>query len=200
MTIRLLGWSASNLRGYLRHFEIDLSEKPKRWTLLQMPNGTGKTTTMELFRTAFSGRMLSNEKIMSFRADDTVRGGLFECDLEIDTTRYKLRLQFDFRQPALHFETMVPSERSGGLLDGYHLPSELRHTLAGGVTDLFVFDGELAAAIITEGATRADDSIRTLYGLDLLGELEADIERQVTQQPLQIPPRAHQRPFPLGAA
>lgn len=182
MKIRLLGWRAKNLRGYLRDFEIDLSTQPKRWTLLQMPNGTGKTTTMELFRMAFNGRPLTNEAIMSFRADDTVTDGRFDCALEIEEVHYELRLHFDFRRPSLHFETLVPSERSGGLLKGHRLPAAVRHTLAAGVTELFVFDGELAAAIISEGATRADEAIQKLYGLNLLHDLEADIYRQLNQR------------------
>lgn len=52
MELRVLGWRYENLRGGLRDVSIDLESSPGRWALIQMPNGTGKTTTMSLFRAA----------------------------------------------------------------------------------------------------------------------------------------------------
>ena len=182
MRLQLRGWRANNLRGYLRDVAIDLTSEPNRWTLVQMPNGTGKTTTMTLLRTALNGSQLSNEQIMSFRADDTVSDGRFDCLIDIDEVRYELRLLFDFRQPVLHFQTLTPSERSGGLHESHHLPPTLRETLQAGVTDLFVFDGELAAEIISTEAKRADEAIQTLYRLDTLQDMLGDINRLVDQR------------------
>ena len=182
MKVQVIGWRAKNLRGYLRDVDIDLSASSKRWTLLQMPNGTGKTTTMALLRLALNGRAISNEEVMGFRADDTVADGLFALTLEIDAIRYEIRMQFDFRRPGMFFQTNVPSETSGGLQDRHYLPAALRDTLRSGVTELFVFDGELASMMISESATRADQAIRSLYRLDLFAGLATDINRQLEQR------------------
>ena len=61
MKVRIAGWRSKNLRGYLRGIDIVLSSQNKRWTLFQMPNGTGKTTTMRLFRAALTGESLSSQ-------------------------------------------------------------------------------------------------------------------------------------------
>lgn len=178
MKVELIGWSAQNLRGYLRDVEIDLSGDLKRWTLLQMPNGTGKTTTMALLRAAFSGQDISSDEIMSFRADDTVESGWFEVALLIDGTRHDIRLIFDFRRQSLRFQTRAPSETVGGLRESHWLPKLLRETLRDGVIELFVFDGELASKMISRNATRADQSIRALYRLDLFSDLSSLIKQQ----------------------
>ena len=55
-TLRLLGWKVQGLR--CPDHEIDCcnsSDMPARITLIQMPNGTGKTTTLTLLRAALSG-------------------------------------------------------------------------------------------------------------------------------------------------
>lgn len=56
MKISLAGWSANGLR--CPDIDIDLSGKtgaPAKVVLIQMPNGTGKTTTLKLLRAALTG-------------------------------------------------------------------------------------------------------------------------------------------------
>ena len=177
MKVRITGWRAKNLRGYLRDIEIDLSSSPKRWTLLQMPNGTGKTTTMRLFRDALTGLSLSREEVNSLKADDTVESGFFELSMTIDEKPWRIEMKFDFRTGGCEYSTTSVGERSGGNKFG-RLPSVLRNTLKKGITELFVFDGELASEIIEHGANRADNSIRALYKLDSFKELYLDIDAQ----------------------
>ncbi|SFK23123.1 AAA family ATPase [Celeribacter neptunius] len=181
MKVRITGWRAKNLRGYLRDIEIDLSSQPKRWTLLQMPNGTGKTTTMRLFRDALTGATLSSAEVNSLKADDTVEHGMFELSLMIDDEPWRVEMSFDFRTGRCEYSTTSVGIRSGGNKPG-RLPTVLRDTLQKGITELFVFDGELAAEIIELGAKRADNSIRALYKLDSFGELERDIDAQVKKR------------------
>lgn len=54
--VRLLGWKASGLRCPDHEIVLTRADgKPHHVSLIQMPNGTGKTTTLELLRAAFSG-------------------------------------------------------------------------------------------------------------------------------------------------
>jgi len=181
MKIRITGWRAKNLRGYLTDIEIDLSSQPKRWTLFQMPNGTGKTTTMRLFRDALIGSNLSADEVNSLKADDTVENGFFELSLTIDDEPWRVEMKLDFRTGRCEYSRTSVGERSGGNKSG-RLPSGLRDTLQKGITELFVFDGELAAEIIEDGASRADDSIRALYKLDSFKELCLNIDAQAKKR------------------
>jgi len=181
MRVKITGWRAKNLRGYLRDIDIDLSAHPKRWTLFQMPNGTGKTTTMRLFRDALTGTHLSTEEINSLKADDSVENGFFELSLTIDDEPWRVEMNFDFRFGRCEYTTTSVGARSGGNRTG-RLPTTLRDSLQKGITELFVFDGELAAEIIEHGADRADNSIRALYKLDSFGDLYRDIDAQAKKR------------------
>jgi hypothetical protein len=70
MDVRLIGWRYKNIRGGLDGLQIDLGNPPSHWTLIQMPNGMGKTTTMQLLRAAFSGMQLDEGIVRDFRSSD----------------------------------------------------------------------------------------------------------------------------------
>ena len=175
MKIELAGWRAHNLRGYLRDVDIDLTSSNTKWTLLQMPNGTGKTTTMELLRAAFSGQGMKTETIRSLKADDMVEDGFFEMSLLIDQQPLHIEIRFDFRREQCAFYTTRPSEKSGGRVEGHELPWHLDKMFSKDTTELFIFNGELAAEIIDSGRDRADTAIRYLYQLDQLEYIKKTI-------------------------
>ena len=142
-----------------------------------MPNGTGKTTTMNLLRAAFSGRPLNAETIRSLKADDIVGDGYFEMSLVVDDSPWRVEMEFDFRREQCRFFTTSPAEQSGGRRTGHSMPGILGDTLRRGLTELFIFNGELAAEIIELGQNRADAAIRSLYQLDRLSDLKDEIKQ-----------------------
>lgn len=182
MDIRVLGWRYENLRGGLRDVSIDLESAPGRWTLIQMPNGTGKTTTMSLFRAAFSGENLTPEFVRDLRAADDVDSGLFEVRLSIDGKPFRIQIRLNFRDGTHQYWTARSEVRSGGLEEGLSLPIDLKRLLTRDFTRLFVFDGELAKEIRAVGKDRAAMAIRTLYRLDRLDNLNVQIGRLVEEQ------------------
>ncbi|PCE39528.1 ATP-binding protein, partial [Rhizorhabdus dicambivorans] len=166
--VRLTGWKAKNLRGGLRDVDIDLGDNPSRWTLIQMPNGTGKTTTMELLRATLNGVDLPAKTVRELRADDHVETGFFEARLLVDRQPYRLQLELDFRDGSATPWTVQEKERGGGREEGRNLPADLRTLLKPALTELFVFNGELATDIIDLTKSSAAGAIRALYGLDTL--------------------------------
>lgn len=168
MDVRLTGWKAQNLRGGLRDVDIDLGNSPSRWTLIQMPNGTGKTTTMELLRATLNGMELPAKTVRELRADDHVETGFFEARILVDGQPYRLQLELDFRNGSATQWTVQEKQRGGGREEGRNLPADLRTLLKPALTELFVFNGELAADIIDLTKSSAASAIRALYGLDTL--------------------------------
>lgn len=179
MDVRLTGWKARNLRGGLRDVEIDLGDPPCRWTLIQMPNGTGKTTTMELLRATLTGQELPTPVVRALRADDSVETGSFEARLLVDGKSYRLQLDLDFRDGSATPWTVQEKERGGGREEGRTLPSGLSALLKPSLTELFVFNGELATEIIDLSKTKAAEAIRSLYGLDTLDALATRVDSLV---------------------
>lgn len=179
MDVRLTGWKATDLRGGLRDVEIDLGDSPCRWTLIQMPNGTGKTTTMELLRATLNGMELPAKTVRELRADDHVEKGFFEARLLVDNKFYRLQLELDFRDGSATNWTVQERERGGGREEGRNLPLDLQTLLKPTLTELFVFNGELATDIIDLSKSTAAQAIRALYGLDTLDALSKRVDTLV---------------------
>src|ERR1700722_12535672 len=139
----------------------------------------GKTTPMSLMRAALTGADLPTHIVKDLRADDTVESGLFEVRLQVDHKPFRLQVRLDFRDGSATYWTARSEARSGGLEEGLALPLELRELLTGSLTELFVFNGELATQIRDLSKTRAAEAIRSLYGLDSLDALSRRIDALV---------------------
>ena len=113
MELQLIRWRYKGIRGGLSDLEIELGDPPPRWSLIQMPNGTGKTTTMALLRAALSGRPPSADEVRAFRANDDVRSGEFELTLKIDSQLVRVLLKLDFEKGEMTYKT-ARARRTGG--------------------------------------------------------------------------------------
>ena len=147
-----------------------------------MPNGTGKTTTMELIRAVLSERSFASQEVREFRADDEVTDGGFELGLLINDKQYRLTLTFDFNDGGYSYSTLRTKERGGGKESGRALPLALKHRLKPNFTRLFVFDGELANEIRAVDRAEADRAIKALYQLDDLETLKRRVEKVVKER------------------
>ena len=149
MELKVVGWRYENIRGGIRDAVISLDDQP-RWTLVQMPNGTGKTTTMTLMRAVLTGTELTGDQIAALRADDETERGLFELRLLVDDKPHRLELELDFVARQARYWTTRTALQGGGREEGWHLPPLLRKLLTPEFTKLFVFDGEFAKEIRAE--------------------------------------------------
>ncbi|HST57224.1 MAG TPA: hypothetical protein VLK84_00970 [Longimicrobium sp.] len=182
MEMRITGWRYRNIRGGLRNVAVELGSPPPRWALIQMPNGTGKTTTMTLLRAVLTGDPLDPETIRDLRPTDETDRGEFELQLRIDDKAYHLYLGLDYREGKATYRTSRAALTGGGMEEGLGLPAELRRLITPRFARLFIFDGELAKEIRKEGMDRAADAVRTLYRLDRLRDLGAQIARLVDDE------------------
>ncbi len=180
--VRILGWVYQNIRGGLRDVSIELGDPPVRWTLVQMPNGTGKTTTMSLFRAVLTGEALSVQRVRDLRCSDDAASGLFELRISVDGKPYRLQLRLDYRAGTASYWTARSEVRGGGLEEGSLLPADLSKLLTREFVRLFVFDGELAKEIRMVGKERAAEAIRTLYRLDKLDDVSRQVSRLVDEK------------------
>lgn len=184
MKINITGWRYENLRIGAGTEEIDLGNPPERLSLIQMPNGTGKTTTMTLIRAVLGAQEFSAEEVQKFRVDDTVETGLFELGLLIEHSanapvEYRLTAVFDFSAGTCTYSTLRPATFGGGREGGRVLPTGLAHLLRPDFIKLFIFDGELARDIRQTDKDAADRAIKTLYQLTDIRALRLKIEEFV---------------------
>ncbi|WP_298362767.1 hypothetical protein [uncultured Litoreibacter sp.] len=179
MHIKILSWAAKGLRGALESFQIDLSDDLKPIALIQMPTGTGKTTTISLLRKAISGEDFDKAEIRSLRAESGPGEGFFELVLLLDQAQAKVRIEFDFQNETFLYTTILTP---GGNRRGHDLPRPYDRLLDRNLTRLFVFDGELAADLRNQDMDQADEAIEALYRLSVLKKLKDDAEETLDKQ------------------
>jgi len=172
--LRIAGWEASGLRCPDHSISLLANETScYPVSLIQMPNGTGKTTTLNLLRAALGGEPIKEpwdaEKVRSFRKTEAWRHlpehqdseGRFQVRLLYNGARLTFTLNFDFEDGRVDFSTTLQS----GMKRGFHPPRELERFLKLDFVHFFVFDGELANLLIDSSHTDAETAIDDLFQL-----------------------------------
>src|SRR3954463_12416767 len=122
--LRLTGWKAKGLRcpdHEVSFINGDNTVYPV--SLLQMPNGTGKTTTLTLLRACLSGLAESEEwdsqkvRALKKRESNDVNG-LFVVELLYNKKRLTFTMSFDFEEGTVRYSTTVGQ----GKREGFHPP------------------------------------------------------------------------------
>jgi len=190
--IEILGWESKGLR--MVDYKIDFDMTPNSVypaSLLQMPNGTGKTTTLNLIRNALSGqaengnwkpedtRELCKPPIDDIRDED----GLFKLRVRFEdqhgSKEYTYRLEFDWEDDSITYFTTI---KGSGQESGHNVPIAMRRFLRESFIPYFIFDGELAEHLFDKKMHKADDAITALFQLDVFDHLSKRAEEYLKQQ------------------
>ena len=173
MKIKLLGWESRGLR--CPDAAIDLTVAPRtaaQISLLQMPNGTGKTTTLKMLDAAMSGRAVQwdEETIRGLRrpGEDHAKG-VFVVRLSVDDRPLTFELSLDFERAEAIYRTTRAG--SNGVVPGWDPEPTYRRFLTPRFLDLFVFDGEFANRLFDPSGLQAETVIDALCELYLLDEV-----------------------------
>lgn len=178
--VKILGWRYENIRG-LETMDVNLESQdhtPYPITLIMMPNGQGKTTTMELLLAAFTGgaQHWSRGQVLELRPPgSTAKSGEFQLRLLIDGQRFIVTLELDYQTGSASYAT-TRIDISGGKEPGHNLPSSLKHVFKDQFVKRFIFDGELVKDILNGSKDEAEKTIRYLHNLDRLEELAVAID------------------------
>lgn len=176
--LKILGWEAIGLRCPDHRISLENNDgSVKPVSLVQMPNGTGKTTTLNLIRAALAGpdmwedpefKKSGNESARNFAKRGNIGSGQFDLQLSYksvynDTPRRStIRMNFDFSggdRP--EYSTSV----ANGFERGYHPPTELESLLKPNFVKLLVFDGEHASRLLNAAYTDARLAVDEVYQL-----------------------------------
>ncbi len=98
MELRIRGWESIGLRCPDVTIDVLGQDKMSPVTLIQMPNGTGKTTTLDMIRAALTGeaRHWSEEKVREYRSLDGERtNGQFKLELLVDDRPLTFEVNLD---------------------------------------------------------------------------------------------------------
>jgi DNA sulfur modification protein DndD len=182
--LRITGWKAQGLRCPDHEVSfVNGENKVYPISLLQMPNGTGKTTTLTLLRACLSGAAESEgwdaEKVGSFQKRESEEDtGTFKVDLLANKKRVTFTMTFDFDEGNVRYSTTT----GPGIREGFHPPRELQKFLRPSFVRFFVFDGELAEQLLSREHTNAQVVIEDLFQIGLFTSMSNHIRDYWDQQ------------------
>lgn len=174
MKINLAGWESEGLRCPDIKIDLMVGDNPAKVALVQMPNGTGKTTSLQMLTATLNGSAAdwSPTAIRELRRPDDPRTkGRFRVDLRIEGKPLTFELVLDFEEGQVSYRTTMPA--TGGVTPKWEPPPGVRRFFSPAFIQLFVFDGEFADRLLKENddaAERAIDALCQLYLLDDLSE------------------------------
>jgi len=151
--------------------------------LLQMPNGTGKTTMIELLSGTLTGQIenWTTKEIKEFmgKSNDT-NTGEFRLELSIEESNkhpknISFLVRFDFEHGVIELFTIRNVE--SGLEKGHLPPPSLRQFISQGCVDVFCFQGDKINDIIDSQKEDAEVTINAFFGFDDIAEFLVDIKK-----------------------
>ncbi len=174
--LRIVDWESRGLRNPDHKVEFSSGQNEiNDISLIQMPTGTGKTTTLLLLRAALSGCAEEWDKrtVRGFQKKGSNKSeGFFKLTLLEGIERYTFNLRFDFEQGKVIYHTTLPGS---GMKEGFLPPRKLRKFLQVGFVNFFIFDGELAKQILSPKHTDAQNAIENLFQLVLFSAMGSRI-------------------------
>lgn len=190
--IKLLGWSAKGFR--CPDHQVDLeghNNEPYHVSLIQMPNGTGKTTTKDLLRLALSGgaQNLRPHEIRSFsKSEDNFVPGVMEVRLQVDKKIVTFVMTFDYSQGKASYKTTFRSGQNSGFVP----PQEIKNFLNPQFINYFILDGELAEKLLNDEQAAAQDVIDALFQVDSLKKISDKVEDYWSQHAASVTTKTEQ--------
>jgi len=182
MKLRILGWEAKGFR--CPDCTVNLcndSGLPHKVSFIQMPNGTGKTTTLTLLRDTISGRAQSwrsDEVEAILDKNSSYDEAEFIVKLEIDNSIITFRLIADSTtKKAKMFTT-----KGRGQQDGWEPPTASIPFFNEKFISFLVLDGELAKNLTNPKKTDAKQAITDLFQLYLLDNIKSKFEEYLLSQ------------------
>ena len=166
--MRILGWKAQGLRCPDHEIScVDSEDQPFPVSLVQMPNGTGKTTTLALLRAALSGAAngpgWDRQTISEYRKKNgSSTEGSFEVRLLLNNRRATILMEFDFETGRVSYKTT----HGPGRREGFNPPSDFRRFMNENFVNFFVFDGELAQHLLDREYTDAQVVVENLFQMN----------------------------------
>lgn len=185
MNLRIEEIRYSNIRD-IGSLQLDFtkpgSNRPKHISLVQMPNGTGKTTTMGLIRHLILGSELDNETVRGYEPETGASDGEFIIGFAAGDERFRLHMELDYDLGTVTYKHSYPQREGGGLNSNHYLPLALENILTEEFVDLFVFNGELTEDFIETGEDKAEEALKIVTRLDRIEAQRPAIERVVEKQ------------------
>ena len=159
-------------------------------SLLQMPNGTGKTTLLELTKRALSGKAFTSKEVSDLKDPNASKDkGIFELELKLTDSKKEakitIRNEFSFDKNMHLYSThkdeynrkFLDSDVSEGFILSYAPPSDIKPFLLEEIVDLFVLEGSYVKSLLNDSSDQAERAINAFTGINYLKEARGHVDR-----------------------
>jgi len=193
MELKIISWESKGLR--CPDGKVNLYENGyKRFNFIQMPNGTGKTTYLELIQYALSGylRFLDGSEIGKyFHVANSTEESFFELLVDNNSEKVTFRMDFKFDKNKIKKKSKKNNSKvtystsysgQGGLKPGYNPPAEMKKMLTNEFVKLFVFDGEFANRLFDPADSKAFQCLDSICQLNILDNMEKSLDTYYKNQ------------------
>lgn len=193
MELKIISWESKGLR--CPDGKVNLYENGyKRFNFIQMPNGTGKTTYLELIQYSLSGylRFLDGTEIGKyFHVANSTEESFFELLVDNNSEKVTFRMDFKFDKTAIKNKSKKNNSKvnystsysgQGGLKPGYNPPAEMKKMLTNEFVKLFVFDGEFANRLFDPADSKAFQCLDSICQLNILDSMEESLNTYYKNQ------------------
>jgi DNA sulfur modification protein DndD len=161
-------------------FGVNVTER--QICLVQMPNGTGKSTIIELISACLTGEKLSHERVRALQEIDGVNEkGAFELRLLVSDPEANggapldIHMDLDFTTETCEYRTLKNIQ--SGLEFGWAPPDALRPFLNSRCVDVFVFKGDRVLNLLDSARNDAEASIKAFFGFSAVEDLLVAIDQ-----------------------
>ena len=173
--VKILSWSTEGL--CVPDWNIDISDDgTENISLLLMPSGMGKTSTLEMLRYSFFdySKKITNKQIEKLKPrDSSIKKGKFTLNIKVNDQKIQIQTLYDFESLKISYNTKgnhIPS----GFADSLVLTDELKSYINQEYIEKTFFNLELVDNLFQ--SSDAVDSIRKLYKLYYFDEIKNKLE------------------------
>tara|TARA_B100001175_G_scaffold316061_1_gene329026 strand:- start:108 stop:2090 length:1983 start_codon:yes stop_codon:yes gene_type:complete len=182
MKFSIIAWESEGLR--CPDFKINIKNNGSIYpSFIQMPNGTGKSTTLELIKHALSNHEFKSDTVWDFTPKDKnefKKKGYFQIKCEVEGKIFYSKINFNFENKTCSYES---SGEDGGWRPEFSLPKELSTTINKEIIDLLFVDLEKdIKPMFRKHQTGAQEAISTFCGVNLLDRIMNDLNNYKTKK------------------
>jgi|ETNmetMinimDraft_16_1059900.scaffolds.fasta_scaffold03875_3 DNA sulfur modification protein DndD len=180
MILNLISWKSDGLR--CPNFAVNLEKNRNIYpTFLQMPNGTGKTTTLTLLQYCMYEHEFTSKEVWQYRGKkkNYKETGFFEAKFKLDGANFYIKIEFDFKNKTASYSSSI---RDGGWKKEFDLPEPLNIIIDKGLIDLLFIDLEKCQTMFRNNQTEAQEAIRKFCKVNILDKIINDLDGYKTKK------------------
>ena len=183
MKFNILEWKSVGLR--CPDFDIKISKDGKTFpSFIQMPNGTGKTTTLGLLKQSLYNHEFTSKEVWDYSAkkkEEFKKEGYFQIKCEVEGKIFYSKINFNFESKTCSYESST--DDGGGWKSEFSLPNQISRIINRDIIELLFVDLEKdIKPMFRDNQTVAQEAIKTFCKINLIDRFIVDLDTYKTKK------------------